>query len=88
MSPRNSTKTKAPKEPKASKAKKEKAPKAPKEKKAKKSKKSADFNAAPRTPVAPPRKVPADVYTLTLLLSFVFFFGAVVMLYLDLASYK
>lgn len=86
MSPRNSTKTK---EPKAPKAKKEKAPKAPKEKKAKKSKKgSAEFDAAPRKPVAPPRKVPADVYTLTLLLSFLFFVGAVVMLYLDLASYK
>jgi hypothetical protein len=80
------------------KAKKEKPAKAPKAKKEKKSKGQADATfdgdsfAAP-TPKAkkakvPARKVPADVYTLILLLSFLFFTAACVMLYLDLSSYK
>ena len=81
------------------KAKKEKPAKAPKVKKEKKRKgqtvdaslDGASFDA----PVAktkkakvPPRKVPADVYTLILFLSFLFFIAAGVMLYLDLGSYK
>ncbi len=34
------------------------------------------------------QKAPKDVYTLVLLLSFLFFVAASVLLYLDLASYK
>ncbi|MBQ5789354.1 MAG: hypothetical protein IIW01_03610 [Thermoguttaceae bacterium] len=80
------------------KAKKEKPAKAPKVKKEKKRKGQADaaFDgdsfAAPTAKTqkakVPARKVPADVYTLVLLLSFLFFTAACVMLYLDLGSYK
>lgn len=80
------------------KAKKEKPAKAPKVKKEKKRKGQADaaFDgdsfAAPTAKAkkakVPARKVPADVYTLVLLLSFLFFTAACVMLYLDLGSYK
>ncbi len=75
------------------KAKKEKPGKAPKVKKEKKRKDRADGGAFDE-PVAkvkkakvPARKVPADVYTLVLLLSFLFFVVACAMLYLDLGSY-
>ena len=80
------------------KAKKEKPAKAPKVKKEKKRKGQADaaFDgdsfAAPvakaKKAKVPARKVPADVYTLILLLSFLFFTAACVMMYLDLGSYK
>lgn len=80
------------------KAKKEKPAKAPKVKKEKKRKGQADATfdgdsfAAPTAKVkkakVPARKVPADVYTLVLLLSFLFFTAACVMMYLDLGSYK
>ncbi len=81
------------------KVKKEKTAKAPKVKKEKKRKgKAADASfdgdsfAAPvakaKKAKVPARKVPADVYTLVLLFSFLFFTAACVMLYLDLASYK
>ena len=80
------------------KAKKEKPAKAPKVKKEKKRKSQADaaFDgdsfAAPvakaKKAKVPARKVPADVYTLILLLSFLFFTAACVMMYLDLGSYK
>lgn len=84
---------------KAKKEKPAKAPKAPKVKKEKKRKGKgadvpveADAFAAPVAKVkkakAPARKVPADVYTLVLLFSFLFFTAACVMLYLDLGSYK
>ncbi|MBR4834672.1 MAG: hypothetical protein IKU86_10150 [Thermoguttaceae bacterium] len=78
------------------KAKKEKPAKAPKVKKEKKRKGGdapldGDAFAAPvaktKKAKAPARKVPADVYTLVLLLSFLFFTAACVMLYLDLGSY-
>ena len=81
------------------KAKKEKPAKAPKVKKEKKRKGQAadasfdaDTFAAPvaktKKAKVPARKVPADVYTLILLLSFLFFTAACVMLYLDLGAYK
>lgn len=80
------------------KAKKEKPGKAPKVKKEKKRKDRAGGasldGGAFDEPVAkvkkakvPARKVPADVYTLVLLLSFLFFVVACAMLYLDLGSY-
>ena len=76
-------------------------PKPKKEKKSKKDKgasQSVDFDSslledaattsaktrAPKTRA----KAPKDVYTLVLLLSFIFFVAAVVLLYLDIASYK
>ncbi len=81
------------------KAKKEKPAKAPKAKKEKKRKGQtadapvdADSFAAPvakaKKAKVPARKVPADVYTLILLLSFLFFVAACVMMHLDLSSYK
>ena len=81
------------------KAKKEKPAKAPKVKKEKKRKgKTADASlegdsfAAPvakaKKAKVPASKVPANVYTLVLLFSFLFFAAACVMLYLDLGSYK
>ncbi len=76
-------------------------PKPKKEKKSKKDKgatKSVDLDSSlledavttPSQARAPkPRvKAPKDVYTLVLLLSFIFFVAAVVLLYLDIASYK
>ncbi len=74
----------------------------PKPKKEKKSKKGSaasvdldsslleDAATAPsRTRAQKPQvKAPKDVYTLVLLLSFIFFVAAVVFLYLDIASYK
>lgn len=42
---------------------------------------------APRVRTKPP-KAPKDVYTLVLLISFLFFIVASVLLYLDLSSYK
>ena len=83
---------------KAPKAKKVKEPKAKKPKKGKKG--SADEAAisfektsfdAPKAAPKPKRKspkAPKDVYTLVLLLSFLFFVAATVLLYMDLASYK
>ena len=45
--------------------------------------------ATPAKPPKPPKpKAPKDVYTLILLLSFIFFVAATVLLYLDIASYK
>ena len=91
-------KVKKPKEPKA---KKEKAPKAPKVKKGKKGAVVEDASSLDAAfgmePVASARKqkvkkyqpkAPKDVYTLVLLLSFIFFVASVVMMYLDVASYK
>lgn len=85
------------KEPKAKKVKE------PKPKKSKKGKKGSDSmeesgisfektsfdapKAAPKPKHKSP-KAPKDVYTLVLLLSFLFFVVASVLLYLDLASYK
>ncbi len=94
-------KAKKVKEPKA---KKEKAPKVPKAPKAKKGKKGAVAeettnldDAFGAEPVARARKqkvkkyqpkAPKDVYTLVLLLSFIFFVASAVLMYLDVASYK
>lgn len=85
------------------KGKKEKVSKAPKQKKPKKSKKTNDMpdpslpldGGFASNPIAKKTKFKAprvaagkDVYTLVLLLSFIFFIAAVVFLYLDMASYK
>ncbi|MGI6401215.1 MAG: hypothetical protein ACOX0A_03760 [Thermoguttaceae bacterium] len=100
MSTRKNSTEKA---PKAKKAKKQKVkePKAKKKKdkkqKAKKGENIAEdavqespFGAPQRAPkvrkVQP--KAPKDVYTLILLISFLFFIMATVLIYLDLASYK
>ena len=92
-------KEKAPKAPKASKA--PKAPKAPKAKKGKKgavaeetTNLDASFGMDPVASARKPKvkkyqpKAPKDVYTLVLLLSFIFFVASIVMMYLDVASYK
>jgi len=94
-------KAKKEKAPKAPKAKKEKAPKVAKPKKGKKGavqEESINFDDSfGMEPVAKARKpkvkkyqpkAPKDVYTLVLLLSFIFFVASVVMMYLDIASYK
>ena len=71
-----------------------KQPKAPKAKKNKKVDSSEFSNDDSFTPVVtkkakkPHAKAPKDVYTLVLLLSFLFFVAATVFLYLDLGSYK
>lgn len=76
------------------KSKKEKAPKVKKEKKTKKSVEvdfGAEASVAKKTPKGTPKpkvKANKDVYTLVLLLSFLFFIAATVFLYLDLATYK
>ena len=96
---KNSTeKAPKPKKVKEPKAKKVKEPKAKKEKVKKSKGKKAEEESfgdssfdAPQAVPAPRRKAPKapkDVYTLVLLLSFLFFVIASVLLYLDLASYK
>jgi len=89
------------KKAKEPKAKKVKAPKEPKVKKGKKgavAEETTNLDASfGMEPVASARKskarkyqpkAPKDVYTLVLLLSFIFFVASVVMMYLDVASYK
>ncbi len=79
------------------KVKKEKAPKVKKEKKSKKSKGTDDSASLDAFAAPAPKKVkvkkpavkaPKDVYTLVLLLSFLFFIAATVFLFLDLSTYK
>jgi len=82
-------------------AKKEKAPKAPKVKKGRKgavaeesTSLDASFGMEPVASARKPKakkyqpKAPKDVYTLVLLLSFIFFVASAVFMYLDVASYK
>ena len=97
MSTRKSSTEKASKKQKEPKVKKVKEPKVKKEKvKKTKSKRESEeslgevsFESAPApVPRRKAPKAPKDVYTLVLLLSFLFFVIATVFLYMDLASYK
>jgi hypothetical protein len=98
MSTRKNSTEKSAKKTKEPKVKKVKEPK-PKKEKAKKSKGKkgteesfgeASFEQPKQAPVTRRKapKAPKDVYTLVLLISFLFFVIATVFLYLDLASYK
>ena len=98
MSTRKNSTEKSAKKTKEPKVKKVKEPK-PKKEKVKKSKGNggteesfgeASFEQPKQAPVTRRKapKAPKDVYTLVLLISFLFFVIATVFLYLDLASYK
>ncbi len=98
MSTRKNSTEKSAKKTKEPKVKKVKEPK-PKKEKVKKSKGKrgteesfgeASFEQPKQAPVTRRKapKAPKDVYTLVLLISFLFFVIATVFLYLDLASYK
>ena len=100
MSTRKNSTEKSAKKTKEPKVKKVKEPKPkPKKEKVKKSKGKkgteesfgeASFEQPKQAPVTRRKapKAPKDVYTLVLLISFLFFVIATVFLYLDLASYK